>query len=64
MTLNDAIFEHEEIRNVRDALLVMVLTPHILAYLKAHDPMALKQAKEALLAIGENPEPEVLRRCR
>ncbi len=30
------------------ALAVIVLTPHIAAYLAANDPMALKQAKTAL----------------
>ena len=33
---------------ITDALMVMVTTPHILEYLQANDPMALKQAKEAL----------------
>ena len=46
-------------KDVVDALLVMVLTPHILKYLKQTDPMALKQAKQALLAVGANPEPEI-----
>ncbi len=33
----------------RDAALrVLVLTPHIVAYLETHDPMALKQARESL----------------
>ena len=45
---------------LKNALLVMVLTPHILKYLEQTDPMALKQAKEALLAVGANPEPEIL----
>ena len=48
----------EKMKGLQDALLVMVLTPHILAYLEAHDPMALKQAKEALVAVGANPEPD------
>ena len=43
-----------KVKAVQDALMVMVLTPHILAYLQAHDPMALKQAKEALIAVGAN----------
>jgi len=31
-----------------NALLVLVLTPHIRAYLTQHDPMALEQALDAL----------------
>ena len=48
----------EKMKGLQNALLVMVLTPHILAYLEGHDPMALKQAKEALVAVGANPEPQ------
>lgn len=35
-----------------DALQVLVFTPHIKRYLKANDPMALRQAKAALRNIG------------
>jgi len=37
---------------LENALLVMLLTPHIRAYLEAYDPKALEQAKDALVASG------------
>lgn len=48
-----------------NALRVMTLTPHIAKYLKAHDPMALKQAQEAirmaedaqLMGVAPSPAP-------
>lgn len=36
------------------ALLVLVKTPHIRAYLQTTDPMALKQAETAVLAVDQN----------
>lgn len=33
---------------ITNALMVMITTPHILEYLQANDPTALRQAKEAL----------------
>ena len=35
-----------------DALLVVVLTPHIKTYLIQHDPKALEQARNALQAFA------------
>lgn len=43
---------------VTKALMVLVLTPHIRAYLERTDPMSLKQASDALVEIGEDPSPD------
>lgn len=37
-----------KVKAVVDALLVVVLTPHIKTYLIQHDPKALEQARNAL----------------
>jgi hypothetical protein len=39
--------------DVLQALAVIVLTPHIHAYLKTHDPMALQQAEKAITSACE-----------
>lgn len=36
------------IATLTNALFVIALTPNIVAFLKANDPMALKQVREAL----------------
>jgi hypothetical protein len=46
-------------KELENALLVMVLTPHIRAYLERMDPMALKQALEALEAVEKEIDPEI-----
>jgi hypothetical protein len=58
MKLDDVTMTQKQGAEVVKALLVMVLTPHILSYLQDHDPMALLQAKDALKAIGVDPEPD------
>lgn len=40
-----------------NALLVVVRDPNIKRYLQRNDPMALRQAREALTSNGVNPEP-------
>jgi hypothetical protein len=44
------------LEEARKALSLMTLDPKLNAWLKANDPMALKQIEKALLAIEENME--------